>query len=71
MLDPTLLLKRGYSITTTKEGKIVRDPKTLFNGEVIMTQVEQGTIISVVARDVAPDVASDITTTYARRTKQH
>lgn len=71
MLDPTLLLKRGYSITTTKEGKIVRDPKTLINGEVIMTQVEQGTIISVVARDVAPDVASDITTTYARKTKQH
>ena len=67
MLDPTQLLKRGYSITTTKEGKIVRDPKTLINGEVIMTQVEQGTIISV----VAPDVASDITTTSARRTKQH
>ena len=71
MLDPALLLKRGYSITTTKEGKIVRDPKTLINGEVIMTQVEQGTIISVVTRDVARDVASDITTTYARKTKQH
>ena len=47
-LDPTLLLKRGYSITTTTDGKIVRDPKTLSNGETIKTQVEHGTITSVV-----------------------
>ncbi len=47
-LDPTLLLKRGYSITTTTDGKIVRDPKTLSNGETIRTQVEHGTITSVV-----------------------
>ena len=41
-------LKRGYSITTTTDGKIVRDPKTLSNGETIRTQVEHGTITSVV-----------------------
>ena len=47
-LDPALLLKRGYSITTTQDGKIVRDPKLLKCGDMIMTQVEHGTLVSVV-----------------------
>ena len=48
-LDPALLLKRGYSITL-KDGKAVRDPKTLQNGDEIETRLEKGTIISVVKR---------------------
>ena len=46
-LDPTLLLKRGYSITL-HQGKAVRDPKTLKQGDEIETRVEKGSITSKV-----------------------
>ena len=46
-LDPTLLLKRGYSITL-HQGKAVRDPKTLKPGDEIETRVEKGSITSKV-----------------------
>jgi exodeoxyribonuclease VII large subunit len=46
-LDPTLLLSRGYSMTM-KDGKIVRDPKTLRHGDEIDTHLEKGTIKSIV-----------------------
>ncbi len=46
-LDPTLLLKRGYSITL-KNGKAVRDPKMLQKGDEIETRIEKGTIKSTV-----------------------
>lgn len=46
-LDPKLLLKRGYSITTCA-GKIVRSIEGLAEGEVLTTQTEQGEIYSKV-----------------------
>ena len=46
-LDPTLLLRRGYSITL-KDGHAVRDPKTLLPGDQIETRLEKGTIKSSV-----------------------
>ena len=46
-LDPTLLFSRGYSMTM-KDGKIVRDPKTLRHGDEIETHLEKGTIKSIV-----------------------
>ena len=46
-LDPTLLLKRGYSITLFK-GKAVRDAKTLQKGDEIETRIEKGTIKSII-----------------------
>jgi len=46
-LDPTLLLKRGYSITL-KDGKAVHDPNTLQPGDEIETRLEKGTIVSIV-----------------------
>jgi exodeoxyribonuclease VII large subunit len=46
-LDPTLLLSRGYSITM-KDGKIVRDPQVLYQGDEIETRLEKGTIKSIV-----------------------
>ena len=49
MLDPTLLLRRGYSITL-KDGKSVKDPATLKVGDEIETRLEKGTIKSVVKR---------------------
>ena len=44
-LDPTLLLKRGYSITLFN-GKAVRDPQALYPGDEIETRLEKGTIYS-------------------------
>ncbi len=44
-LDPTLLLKRGYSITLFN-GKAVRDPQALHPGDEIETRLEKGTIYS-------------------------
>lgn len=47
LLDPNLLLKRGYSITFFK-GKAVRDPKLLQKGDEIETRIEKGTIKSII-----------------------
>ena len=46
-LDPALLLKRGYSITT-HNGIVVRDASLLKPGDVIETRVEKGTLESEV-----------------------
>ena len=47
MLDPTLLLKRGYSITL-HNGRAVRDPQTLPPGDEIETRLEKGVIKSTI-----------------------
>ena len=46
-LDPTLLLRRGYSITL-KNGRVVRDPLQLSSGDKIETRLEKGAIHSIV-----------------------
>ena len=46
-LDPALVLSRGYSMTM-KDGKIVRDPQVLHQGDEIETRLEKGTIKSIV-----------------------
>ena len=48
-LDPTLLLKRGYSITL-KDGKAVRDASTLHPGDTIETRLANGHIHSTVTK---------------------
>jgi len=45
--DPSLLLKRGYSITLHNE-KVVRDPQQLKEGDEIETRLEKGNIKSKV-----------------------
>ena len=47
VLDPALLLKRGYSIPL-KDGVAIRDPKTLNPGDQIETRLDKGTIKSTV-----------------------
>ena len=47
MLDPALLLKRGYSITL-KDGKVLKDATILQQGDEIETRLAQGTIHSTV-----------------------
>ena len=46
-LDPTLLLKRGYSMTM-KDGKIIRDAAILRPGDEIETRLANGTVRSTV-----------------------
>ena len=46
-LDPTLLLRRGYSITL-RQGRAVRDAASLRSGDEIETRLENGTIKSIV-----------------------
>ena len=46
-LDPKLLLRRGYSITTIG-GKAVRDASLLKSGDEIVTHLEKGSVHSVV-----------------------
>ena len=46
-LDPRLLLKRGYSITTCG-GRVVRSIENLTEGEVLTTNIEDGEIYSKV-----------------------
>ena len=47
--DPQILLSRGYSITL-HQGKAVRDPQQLKDGDVIETRVEKGTFRSTVTQ---------------------
>ena len=47
-LDPKLLLKRGYSITVTPDGKVVRDATTLKAGDEIITKLKKGKITSII-----------------------
>ena len=46
-LDPTLLLRRGYSMTL-HQGKLLRDPRTLHPGDEIETRLEKGTLWTTV-----------------------
>ena len=50
-MDPTLLLKRGYSITL-KDGKVVKDAKALVDGDQIETLLSNGAVRSVVRHSV-------------------
>jgi exodeoxyribonuclease VII large subunit len=47
LLDPKNILKRGFSITTF-QGKALRDNKTLSKGDMVVTQLYEGTIESEV-----------------------
>lgn len=47
-LDPQLLLQRGYSLTFTADGQLLRDVSQVVPGEVITTRLADGTLTSVV-----------------------
>ena len=46
-LDPTLLLRRGYSMTLA-DGRLVRDVSVLAEGQVLTTRLEHGEITSII-----------------------
>jgi exodeoxyribonuclease VII large subunit len=47
-LSPLHVLARGYSLTHTKDGELVRDPGTLRPGDLLLTRVARGSIRSLV-----------------------
>ncbi len=47
-LDPARALARGWSITRTESGELVRDPEQVRPGDRLLTTVAAGTVISVV-----------------------
>ena len=47
LLDPRLLLERGYSITTC-DGRVLRSPQQVHEGSTITTTIQHGTIQSTV-----------------------
>jgi exodeoxyribonuclease VII large subunit len=53
-LSPLQVLARGYSLTQTADGRLVRDPGPLRPGDLLLTRVAEGTIRSLVtATEVA------------------
>jgi exodeoxyribonuclease VII large subunit len=47
-LDPALQIKRGYSLTYTPDGRLVRSVGTIVAGQEIVTRLSDGTLASVV-----------------------
>jgi exodeoxyribonuclease VII large subunit len=47
-LDPARTLARGWSITRTADGRVVRSPSEVAAGEVLVTQVRDGSLRSTV-----------------------
>lgn len=54
LLDPVNLLRRGWSITRTADGRMVRSADDVAAGDVLVTQVADGTVTSHVD-GTAPD----------------
>jgi exodeoxyribonuclease VII large subunit len=50
VVSPEAVLERGFSITTDKDGQIVRAPDQVRRGDVIKTQTAKGTIHSTVGK---------------------
>lgn len=47
-LSPVTTLARGYSVTRTRDGKLVRHPQDVKSGQVLVTQLATGSIDSTV-----------------------
>jgi exodeoxyribonuclease VII large subunit len=48
LLSPYSVLERGYSLTVTKDGAVVKDASTLSPGERITTRFSKGEAVSEV-----------------------
>lgn len=50
MLNPTSILKRGYSISTDKDGRIITSVKDVKSNDIIITSLSDGKVISNVEK---------------------
>jgi exodeoxyribonuclease VII large subunit len=58
--DPARLLARGWSITTTAEGRLVRDVSQVAVGDVLRTRLAGGTVDSTaIATSATPEAPTD------------
>jgi exodeoxyribonuclease VII large subunit len=48
LLDPRNVLARGWSITRTETGRVVRSASDVASGDVIVTVVSDGTFVSTI-----------------------
>jgi len=64
-VSPRRVLERGYSLTLSEEGRVLRDAATARSGELITTVLAQGRLISRVESDATPHEAKDVTMTPA------
>ncbi len=53
-LSPMAVLERGYSLTRTVDGKLVRSVRQVDHGTLLRTHLADGTLSSVVCADSAP-----------------
>lgn len=71
--DPAAALSRGWSITRTASGDLVRDPGALATGDELVTQLHQGVVHSTVTTVDEPDTdtptATDTDTDTATETE--
>jgi exodeoxyribonuclease VII large subunit len=47
-LSPLAVLDRGYSLTFTPQGQLVRESSAVTTGETLMTRLARGTVTSTV-----------------------
>jgi len=47
-ISPEHVIKRGYSLTTNSDGKILRDPVEVHKGDKLITRIAKGEIRSTV-----------------------
>jgi exodeoxyribonuclease VII large subunit len=59
VLDPVTLLRRGWSITRDASGRAVRSADRLTPGELLVTQLADGTVTSRVEHPDQPDQLAD------------
>jgi len=50
MARPEKILKRGFSVTRTREGRLIRQTDDVDDGEVLVTQLSEGEIRSEVTK---------------------
>jgi len=55
-LSPTNVLSRGYSMTTLKNGQLVKSAKDVKRGDVLVTQLADGTVESVAKDPNQPEL---------------
>lgn len=58
LLDPIHVLRRGYSITVSAEGKAILDPSHVNNGTIIVSRLAKGTIESTVVESTGVEITS-------------
>jgi len=63
-VDPAQALRRGWSITTTADGRLVRSIDDIIDGDMLVTRVADGTVqSSVVERSPSPNPATSSSAT--------